>query len=240
MTNRDCLIRRQVFLLVVLWYAATLPGVAADPGPRGNGSSPFGSPGLQLLNGGDGNRFASYAAQVQLRIKEALLQDNKTKTASISGVRIRIWVDNAARVSRAQLIDTTGNPSLDNAITEKVLTGLQLKEPPPSDMPMPIVLRVSAHPSRFGSYAAQVQSTVEQALLQNNKTGTALIVGVLVRIWVDNTGRVTRAQLPVSTANPLLDSAITNEVLPGLQLKEPPPPDLPMPIVLRMTTHRPS
>ena len=221
MTNRDCLIRRQVFSLVMLWYATTLSGMAADPGSGGT-------------------RFASYAAQVQSGIKEALLQNNQTRTASISGVRIRIWIDKAARVSRAQLLDTTGDPSLDSAITEKVLTGLQLKEPPPADMPMPIVLRVTGQPSRFGSYEAQAQSTVEQALLQNNKTSTALIVGVLVRIWIDNTGRVTRAQLPVSTANPLLDSAITNEVLTGLQLKEPPPSDMPMPIVLRVTTHHPS
>lgn len=239
MTKRDRLIG-QVFSLVVLWYAASLPGLAADPGTGGNVSSPSGSTGLQLLDRGSGTRFASYAAQVQARIKEALLQNNKTSTASISGVRIRIWIDKAARVTRVQLLDTTGNASLDSAITEEALTGLQMKQPPPSDMPMPIVLRVTEHPSGFGSYVAQVQSTVEQTLLQNNKTNTALIVGVLVRIWVDSTGRVTRVQLPVSTANPLLDRAITDEVLTGLQLKEPPPSNMSMPIVVRVTTHRPS
>jgi hypothetical protein len=213
-----------------MWCASTLPGVAADPGPGGNG----------LLNGGSGARFGFYAAQVQSGIKEALLQNNKTRTASISGVVIRIWVDNTARVTRAQLVGTTGNPSLDSAITDKVLTGLQLKEPPPSDMPMPIVLRLTVHPSRFGLYAAQVQSRIEEVLLQNNKTGTALISGVVIRIWVDNTARITRAELVGTLGDPSLDSAITNEVLTGLQLKEPPPADMPMPIVVRVTTHRPS
>lgn len=230
MTNRDRVLRRQVLLLVLMWCASTLPGVAADPGSGGNG----------LLNGGGGTRFGLYAAQVQSGIKEALLQNNKTRTASISGVVIRIWIDNTARVTRAQLVGTTGNPSLDSAITDKVLTGLQLKEAPPSDMPMPIVLRLTVHASRFGLYAAQVQSRIEEALLQNNKTGTALISGVVIRIWVDNTARITRAELVGTLGDPSLDSAITNEVLTGLQLKEPPPADMPMPIVVRVTTHRPS
>src|ERR1700736_1561746 len=132
MTNRDRQIRWQVLLLVLMWCASTLSGVTVGPGPSGNG----------LLNGAARTRWDGYAAQVQSGIKEALLQNNKTKTASISGVVIRIWVDNTARVTRAQLVGTTGNPSLDSAITDKVLTGLQLKEPPPADMPMPIVLRL--------------------------------------------------------------------------------------------------
>ncbi len=107
MTNRDSLIRRQVLLLVLMWCASTLPGVAADPRSGGNG----------LLNGGGGTRFGLYAAQGQSGIKEALLQNSRTRTASISGVVIRIWVDNTARVTRAQLVGTTGNPSLDSAIT---------------------------------------------------------------------------------------------------------------------------
>ena len=105
--------------------------------PGGNG----------LLNGGggDGTRFGWYAAEVQAKIEEALRANNRTKSASIPGIRIRIWADNTGRVTRAQLVGTTGDPGIDNAITNEVLTGLQLKEAPPSDMPMPIVLRVTAH-----------------------------------------------------------------------------------------------
>jgi periplasmic protein TonB len=135
MTNRDSPIRRQVSLLVLVWCASTLPGVAADPGPGGTG----------VLNGGGSTRFGLYAAQVQSGIKEALLQNSKARSASISGVVTRIWIDNAGRITRAQLVGTLGDPSLDSAITNEVLTGLQLQEPPPADMPMPIVLRVTTH-----------------------------------------------------------------------------------------------
>jgi TonB family protein len=222
--------RWQALPLIVLWCASGLPGIAADQELSG----------VRLSNGGNSTRFGSYAAQVQSGIKEALLRNSKTRTASISGARIRIWIDNTGRVTRAQLVDSTGNPSLDNAITDRALTGLQLKEPPPSDMPMPILLRLNAQPNPFGWYAAEVQSRIEEALLKNDKTRTALLVGVAIRIWIDSTARITHAQLILPTANPALDSVITDEVLPGLQLKNPPPADMPMPLVLRVTTHRPS
>jgi hypothetical protein len=36
-----------------------------------------------------------------------------------------------------------------------------------------------------------------------------------------------------------MESAIKNEVMAGLQLREPPPKDMPLPIVLRLTAQRP-
>jgi periplasmic protein TonB len=134
MTNRDNVLRRRVLLLVLMWCASTLPGFATEPAPGG----------VRLSKRGD-SRFAWYAAQLQSSIKEALNQNNKTRTASISGVVIRIWVDNTAPITRAELVGTLGDPSLDRAITNEVLPGLQLKAPPPSDMPMPIVVRVTTH-----------------------------------------------------------------------------------------------
>ena len=225
MTNRDRLFRRQTLLLALAWWALALSGFATELAPSGTRSS-------------NGARFGAYAAQVQSGIKEALGQNSKTRAASISGVIIRIWIDKTGRVNRAELTGTTGDTSLDSAITNDVLTGLQLKDPPPVDMPMPIVLRVAAsQQASFGAYVAQVLSRVQEALLQNSKTRTALISGVPVRIWIDKTGRVTRAQLVSATGDRSLDRTITDEVLTGLQLKEPPPAEMSMPIVLRLTLH---
>jgi hypothetical protein len=225
MTNFHRLFRQRAWLVVLVWWLSTLPGFAADPGSD--------------RSGGADARFATYAAEVQAGIKEALLLNNQTRTASISGVVVRIWIDKTGRVTRAQLGGTTGTPSLDLAITNEVLTGLQLKTPPPADMPMPIALRLSARPDSSGVYVTRAQLSIEEALNQNNKTSTALISGLLIRIWVDSRGRITRAQLGSTMGNPSLDNAIANEVLPGLQLKQAPPPDMPMPIVVRVTTHRP-
>ena len=124
------------------------PAAPGPSGPSSNSRGPANGPGWLAGSGGNGGggggggtRFGWYAAEVQSRIQEALHQNNKTRTASISGVRIRIWADNTARVTRAQIVGSTGDPSIDSAINE-VLNGLQFKEPPPSDMPMPIVIQV--------------------------------------------------------------------------------------------------
>ena len=92
---------------------------------------------------GSGSQYGWYAAQVQMRIADALRRNNQTKYAGLN-LKVRIWSDATGRVERAKLAGTTGDPNLDNAIRNEVLTGLQLQEPPPRGMPMPIVLRLSA------------------------------------------------------------------------------------------------
>lgn len=93
--------------------------------------------------------------------------------------------------------------------------------------------------SRWGWYAAQVQSTIADALRKNPRTRQANF-RVEVRVWPDLTGRVTRAQLVGTTGDAAVDAAIRAEVLTGLQLKEPPPQGLPLPIVMRLTARRPN
>jgi len=92
--------------------------------------------------------------------------------------------------------------------------------------------------SRWGWYASEVQSKVTDALRQNDKTRTAS-ARVKVRIWIDNTGRVTRVLLRGNGDDPSVDNAIQNEVLNGLTLADPPPSDMPMPINLLLTETRP-
>lgn len=92
---------------------------------------------------------------------------------------------------------------------------------------------------RFDRYAAQVQTRLEAALLGNRKTSRAS-GQTEFRIWADDSGRITRVKLNRPTGNAAVDSAIENEVLPGLHLDEPMPPGMPSPIVLRMTARRPN
>jgi protein TonB len=92
---------------------------------------------------------------------------------------------------------------------------------------------------RLGWYASQVQIAISQALQSNTNTRTAEF-RVDVQIWSDHSGRITRARIARSTGIAALDNAITNEVLAGLLLQEPPPDGMPMPIVLRLTARNPS
>jgi protein TonB len=93
--------------------------------------------------------------------------------------------------------------------------------------------------SRWGWYASRVQNSISQALQSNTNTRTADF-RIDVQIWSDRAGRITRAHIVRSTGNTALDDAITNEVLTGLILQEPPPDGMPMPIVLRLTARNPS
>ena len=89
------------------------------------------------------SKFGGYAAQVQARITDALRNNPRTRMASMK-IEVRIWADSTGRVTRATLGSSTGDSALDTAIRDEVLNGLQLSQPPPSDMPMPIVMRLSA------------------------------------------------------------------------------------------------
>ena len=98
--------------------------------------------------GGNGNKAASrwgwYAGQVQSKIAEGLRNNRKTRSAAIRGLEARVWPDNVGRINRAQLSGTTGDPAVDAAIKNEILTGMQLQQPPPAGMPLPIVLRLNA------------------------------------------------------------------------------------------------
>jgi len=115
---------------------------------KGDGSSNafnLGSGGGNGLgnNRSNSSRFGWYAGQVQAKVSEAIRNNRKTRTAELS-VRARIWSDSLGRVTRASLAGSTGDTALDAALRDQVLTGLQLREPPPAGMPMPIVLQLTA------------------------------------------------------------------------------------------------
>ena len=92
---------------------------------------------------GVGSKFGWYAAKVQSSIADALRRNAATKNSSMS-LQVRIWPDSNDRITRAQLVGTTGNSTTDQVIKDQVLTGLQLPQAPPADMPTPIVLRITA------------------------------------------------------------------------------------------------
>jgi len=92
--------------------------------------------------------------------------------------------------------------------------------------------------SKYGNYAAKVQSAVTDAMKRNATTRSA-VMSIEVKIWADQLGRVTRAQLGRSTGDATLDRALREEVLGNLRLSEPPPAEMPMPINLRLTARKP-
>lgn len=101
--------------------------------------------GMGILGGGSGggSRWGWYAAIVQTQIEDAMRKNNKTKNASARTV-LRVWCDATGHIERVQLVSSTSDAEVDRAIEHEVLGGMTLRQPPPKDMPMPIVVRMSA------------------------------------------------------------------------------------------------
>lgn len=97
----------------------------------------------RVVDSGTRNKWGFYANQVQSSITSALKRNPKTRKASMQ-IDVKIWADSAGRITRVTLGSSTGDPALDAIIRDQVLTGLQLSQPPPEGMPMPINLRVKA------------------------------------------------------------------------------------------------
>jgi outer membrane biosynthesis protein TonB len=95
------------------------------------------------LGGGDDNarRFGWYYARIASDIEEALRKQKKLLTAALR-VELRVWADRTGRIERIQVMKGTGRPDLEEAL--QAVVGLRLKEPPPEDLPMPMIARFTA------------------------------------------------------------------------------------------------
>jgi hypothetical protein len=88
-------------------------------------------------------KWDRFAVTVQNTIAETLRRNAGVRSAAFS-LKVRVWADANGRITRAQLMGSSGTSTVDQAIKDQVLVGLQLPEPPPADMPMPINMRISA------------------------------------------------------------------------------------------------
>jgi outer membrane biosynthesis protein TonB len=89
-----------------------------------------------------------------------------------------------------------------------------------------------------GYFESVVTSQIRNAL-QNNPVTRKASAGLQVRIWADDGGRVTRVELDKSSGDPVVDAAITNQVLLNMQLNQPPPAGTPMPIDMSLVGEQP-
>jgi len=62
---------------------------------------------------------------------------------------------------------------------------------------------------------------------------------ITARIWVDSSGRVSRAVIEGSSGDRETDRALEQEILNRISLGDAPPEGMPMPIVMRINAKRP-
>lgn len=119
---------------------------------KGDGPDNFGLSG-KVGNGriggasGNGSKWGWYAYQMQSRVVETMQRNRKTCAARLN-VTVKVWPESNGHFVRAQMTASTGDASLDSAIRDEVLNGLQL-QPSPSGMLMPVPLRLVASRTAF-------------------------------------------------------------------------------------------
>jgi TonB family protein len=102
----------------------------------------------------------------------------------------------------------------------------------------PSVLEAPAHPiGAARRYGEVIKSEVADALARDARTSKAPY-SVGVSLWISGAGAVRKAEVSSSSGRRDLDAAITT-VLERLVIGEPPPPDLPAPVQIRITSHMP-
>jgi periplasmic protein TonB len=115
------------------------------PGLAGLGSGPSGGNGTGRIGGSGsrGSKYGLYLGKLQRSVLDALNREPSLKKL-VFETELRVWADSTARITRAKLGKSTGNSAADDLVRNGSLIGLQLPEPPPADLPMPIVMRFTA------------------------------------------------------------------------------------------------
>src|SRR4051794_20943442 len=86
----------------------------------------------------------------------------------------------------------------------------------------------------YKRYAAQVQGRIVDTLRQDKRT-RALAFEVRLKLWIDSSGTVTRAEPAGGGGN-----AAAASTLLGVRLPDRPPEGMPMPLIARISARRPN
>jgi hypothetical protein len=97
--------------------------------------------------------YLPYLAAVQGSIEAAFCRQPLTAPGAYR-IEFSFWIDPVGRVSRAQLLGSTGERARDRTIAG-LLDGLAIDRPPPPDMPQPVVMAISPRgPAETGDCGA--------------------------------------------------------------------------------------
>lgn len=124
-------------------------GVDAQGTGNGDSFGLVGKPGgtdITKIGGGGGADRAQYAffsGLLQRHFAEQLNRNDKLKSRDYKVV-ISVWLARDGRVQRVELAGSSGNEETDDAIRTALAQMAPMSEPPPSDMPQPVRLRMTS------------------------------------------------------------------------------------------------
>jgi TonB family protein len=119
-------------------------GLDAEGGAGNDGFGLVGNKGgkeFGTIGGNAGSVLAWYGGKVKQRILSQLSGHAELRKAAFAVV-VKLWIDGNGRVSRVDLMDSTGKLELDNELRGE-LSRMSLEAPPP-EAKMPVKLRIVA------------------------------------------------------------------------------------------------
>jgi periplasmic protein TonB len=75
---------------------------------------------------------------------EAALQKQRRLAGQKFQVVVELWLNADGSVDHVNVVRSTGKPEIDEVIDETLTAMAKLPQPPPKDMPMPVVLRYAS------------------------------------------------------------------------------------------------
>ena len=131
------------------------PQQADAPPPDGIAEGPDGGMATDIArgvptlpgSGGGGNPWAWYDAlvndAVNTAVQTALSREQALKNKNYK-VIVKVWIDSGGKVTRAALVDSTGDARADEVLKEALKDMRALRDSPPADMPQPMKIRVTS------------------------------------------------------------------------------------------------
>lgn len=130
------------------------PQQADAPPPDGIAEGPAGGMATDIARGvptlpgsGGGNPWVWYDALVNDAVNSAVqaaLSREKTLKNRNYKVIVKVWIDGGGQVTRAALVDSTGDAHADEVLKEALKGMRALRDSPPADMPQPMKIRVTS------------------------------------------------------------------------------------------------
>jgi len=80
---------------------------------------------------------------VNSAFQSALAREKALKNKNYK-VIVKVWIDSTGNVTRAALVDSTGDARADEVLKEALRDMRALRDSPPADMPQPVKIRVTS------------------------------------------------------------------------------------------------
>lgn len=111
-------------------------GIDADGSGAGDGFGLIGRKGGRSLL--DGDPKYEYATRVQEMIEDKLLDNDDIRKKGYK-IGVSVWFDASGRITRAELMESTGEEEIDNAIVAELTGPDMVVRNPPIGMPQPLI-----------------------------------------------------------------------------------------------------